>query len=203
MAFHCVTSWPGWIFLCQKSWVVVPRDLGSCPETGLLNWFGTVKVRTQRQVIARLRMREVSKTGQGCHTCNRTAQHPVVKRPAVRSRQVPLRVFRVGQVNSGHGPLRGVVHTFTGAPWGKRNSEGPDLNDSSSQLSIFLLYFVEIITLLVVETNRYYHDHLNRLNEGPLPQPDVTGRNDCVSCNNHTNGTPHMRQTDRLLVKSL
>jgi len=79
----------------------------------------------------------------------------------------------VGQVNSGHGPLRGVVHTFTGAPWGKRNSEGPDLNDSSSQLSIFLLYFVEIITLLVVETNRYYHDHLDRLDEGPSPQPDM------------------------------
>jgi len=32
---------------------------------------------------------------------------------------------------------------------------------------------VEIITLLVVETNRYYHDHLDRL-EGPSPQPDVT-----------------------------
>jgi hypothetical protein len=36
------------------------------------------------------------------------------------------------------------------------------------------LYFAEIITLLVVETNRYYHDHLNRLDEEPSPQPDVT-----------------------------
>jgi len=25
-----------------------------------------------------------------------------------------------------------------------------------------------------VETNRYYHDHLERLDEGPSPQPDVT-----------------------------
>jgi len=33
---------------------------------------------------------------------------------------------------------------------------------------------VEIITLLVVETNRYYHDHLDRLDKGPLPLPDVT-----------------------------
>jgi len=72
------------------------------------------------------------------------------------------------------GPQRGVVHTFTGAPRGTRNSEAPELNDSSSPLSVFLLYFAEIITLLVVETNRYYHDHLDRLDEGPLPQPDVT-----------------------------
>ena len=66
------------------------------------------------------------------------------------------------------GPWRGVVHTFTGGPRGKRNSEAPHLNDSSSPLSVFLLYFAEIITLLVVETNRYYHDHLDRLDEGPL-----------------------------------
>jgi hypothetical protein len=26
----------------------------------------------------------------------------------------------------------------------------------------------------VVETNRYYHDHLDRLDEGPSPLPDVT-----------------------------
>ena len=33
---------------------------------------------------------------------------------------------------------------------------------------------MEIITLLVAETNRYYHDHLDRLDQGPFPQPDVT-----------------------------
>ena len=66
------------------------------------------------------------------------------------------------------GPQRGVVHTFTGASGGKA-SEAPELNDS-----VFLLYFAEIITLLVVETNRYYHAHLDRLDEGPSPQPDVT-----------------------------
>jgi hypothetical protein len=72
------------------------------------------------------------------------------------------------------GPQRGVVHTFTGGPRGKRNSEAPDINASSSPLSVSLLYFGEIITLLVVETNRYYHDHLDRLDQGPSPQPDVT-----------------------------
>ena len=53
------------------------------------------------------------------------------------------------------GPRRGVVHTFTGGPRGKRNTEAPHINDSSSPLSVFLLYFAEIITLLVVETNKY------------------------------------------------
>jgi len=72
------------------------------------------------------------------------------------------------------GPQRGVVHTFTGDPRGKRNSEAPDINTISSPLSIFLSYFEEIITLQVVKTNRYYHDHLDRLDQGPLPQPDVT-----------------------------
>jgi hypothetical protein len=57
---------------------------------------------------------------------------------------------------------------------GKRNTEAPHINDSSSPLSVLVLYFAEIITLLVVETNRYYHAHLDRLDEGPLPQPDVT-----------------------------
>jgi hypothetical protein len=67
------------------------------------------------------------------------------------------------------GPQRCVVHTFIGCPRGKRNSEAPHINDSSSPLSIFLLYFAEIITLLVVETNRYYHDHLDRLTRDLRP----------------------------------
>jgi len=154
--------------------VVFLRNAGSCPQTEFLNWFGTVEVKIQRpQVTAHLRMREVSRISQGCHTCNRTTQHPVVKHPAVRFRQVLLMVFRVGHVNSGHGPLRGVVRTFTGEPRGKRKSEAPHINDSSSPLNVFLLYFAEIV-MLVVETNRYYHDHLDRLDEGPSPLPDVT-----------------------------
>jgi hypothetical protein len=72
------------------------------------------------------------------------------------------------------GPQKGVVHTFTGGPRGKRNAKAPHINSSSSPLSVFLLYFAEIITLLVVETNRYYHAHLDRLDKGPSPQPDVT-----------------------------
>jgi hypothetical protein len=72
------------------------------------------------------------------------------------------------------GPQRGVVPTFTESPGRKRNSEAPHINDSSSPLNVFLLYFAKIITLLVVKTNKYYHSHLHRLDEGPSPLPDVT-----------------------------
>ena len=85
---------------------------------------------------------------------------------------------------------------------GIRNSEALHINHSSSPLSVFLLYFAEIITLLVVETNRYYHDHLDRLEEGPWATTwRDWGRNACVPCTDNTNGTLHTRQTDRLLVK--
>jgi hypothetical protein len=38
-------------------------------------------------------------------------------------------------------------------------------------VSVNLLYFAEIITLLVVETSRYYQ---YRLEEGPSPEFDIT-----------------------------
>jgi len=62
---------------------------------------------------------------------------------------------------------------FMGGLRGKRNSEAPHINDSSSPLNVFLLYFAEIV-MLVVATNRYYHDHLDRFDEGPSSLPDVT-----------------------------
>jgi hypothetical protein len=71
-------------------------------------------------------------------------------------------------------PQRSVVHTYTGGPRGKKDNEASHINDGSSPLSIFLLYFAEIIALLVVETNRYYHDYVDRLEAGPSPEPDVT-----------------------------
>jgi hypothetical protein len=71
-------------------------------------------------------------------------------------------------------PQRSVVHTYTGGPRGKKDNEASHINDGSSPLSVFLLYFAEIITLLVVETNRYYHDYVDRLEDWPSPEPDVT-----------------------------
>jgi len=59
-------------------------------------------------------------------------------------------------------------------PRGKKDNEASHINDDSSPLSVDLLYFAEIITLLVLETNRYYHDYLNKLDDGPSPDPDVT-----------------------------
>ena len=64
-------------------------------------------------------------------------------------------------------PQSSVAHTYTGGPRGKDN-------DGASPRSVFLLYFAEIITLLVVESNRYYHDYIDRLDDGPSPEPDVT-----------------------------
>jgi len=47
---------------------------------------------------------------------------------------------------------RRVVHTFTGARDGK-SSEAAHVTRESTPLSVLLLFFTEIITLLVVETN--------------------------------------------------
>ena len=68
----------------------------------------------------------------------------------------------------------GVAHTYTEGPRGKNDNEASHINDGSSPLSVFLLYFAEIITLLLVETNRYYDDNIDRLDVGPSPEPDVT-----------------------------
>jgi len=75
-------------------------------------------------------------------------------------------------------PHSSVVHTY--------------INDDSSPLSIFLLFFieiitllvveiyhyyhdyVEIITLLVVEIYHYYHDYVDRLDDRRFPERDVT-----------------------------
>jgi hypothetical protein len=84
-------------------------------------------------------------------------------------------VFRVGQVwTRPSGPQTTIVHTFTGGHRRKRNTEALHINDSSSPLSTFLLCFAEIVTLLVVETNKYYYAHLDRLDEGLSPQPYMT-----------------------------
>jgi hypothetical protein len=41
-------------------------------------------------------------------------------------------------------------------------------------LTVLLLFFAEIVTLLVVKTNRYYHLFLDNCKDGPSPQHDVT-----------------------------
>ena len=102
---------------------------------------------------------------QRCHTCNQTARHPAVKRPA--SDRIQTGSYQ--QWTPPSGPQTGVVHTFTGGPRRIRNSEAPGIEASSSPLRVFQSFFAEIITLLVAETNRYYHDHLDILDQGPPP----------------------------------
>jgi len=58
-------------------------------------------------------------------------------------------------------PQSSAAHTYTGGPRGKKDNEASHINDGSSPLSVFLLYFAEIITLLVVETNHYYHNYID------------------------------------------
>jgi hypothetical protein len=43
-------------------------------------------------------------------------------------------------------------------------------------LAFSFCIFAEIVTLLVVETDRYYHDYITRLDDddGHSPEPDVT-----------------------------
>ena len=53
-------------------------------------------------------------------------------------------------------PQSSIAHTYTEGPRGKKDNEASRINDGSSPLSVFLLYFAEIITLLVVETNCCY-----------------------------------------------
>ena len=60
-------------------------------------------------------------------------------------------------------PQSSAAHRYTGDPRGKKNNEASHINNGSSPLSVFLQYFAEIITLLEVETNRYYHDYIDRL----------------------------------------
>jgi hypothetical protein len=57
---------------------------------------------------------------------------------------------------------RRVVHTFIEAPNGK-SSEAEHVTSESTPLSVLLMFFAEIITLLVVETNRYHHQFLDLL----------------------------------------
>jgi hypothetical protein len=56
------------------------------------------------------------------------------------------------------------------------------------------MYFAEVITLLVVETNSCYHDYIDRLDNGPSPEPSVTEADIFVFNNN---GTWCNRQTDK------
>jgi hypothetical protein len=60
------------------------------------------------------------------------------------------------------------VHQFTGDTPGKRQNVAPHINKNSTPFSVFMLYFAHVITLLVEETNRYYHQYLLTLERDSL-----------------------------------
>jgi hypothetical protein len=70
-------------------------------------------------------------------------------------------------------PRRRLVHTFIGAPiW--KSSKPAHITSESTLLSVLLLFVAEIITLLVVETNRYFHKFLDNSDDGTSPKRDMT-----------------------------
>ena len=69
-------------------------------------------------------------------------------------------------------PQSSVAHTYTGGPRGKKDNEASHIIDGSSPLSFFFC-ILQKLSLLVVETNRYYHDYIDRLDDGPSPEPTL------------------------------
>ena len=65
---------------------------------------------------------------------------------------------------------------WTQPPWPPKgkSSGSAHITGESTPLSILLLFFSEIITLLAVEKNRYDQEYLHLFDDGPSPQPDVT-----------------------------
>ena len=201
------------MFLSNLRWVCV-REPGSCPSTGYLNWCWTARFTKQgSRAAAALRTREVSKTYQGCHTCNRTDQHSEVIHPAVRFLQMPLMKINflgVGRVNkskqhslcSDHGPLFITEMKNTplgGASGGKKRQWSATYNATAPVHLAFCCCILWKLSHCWWWRLRYYHGHLDRI-DGPSSLSDVNEAEMLVFfCNNTTNGTLLTGQTDRLL----
>jgi hypothetical protein len=75
------------------------------------------------------------------------------------------------------GPPQGrniTVHPFVGPAKGVKRSEAPHINKDSSPLSVLMLFFSQILHLLVEQTNLYYQQHVDK-QAGPSCQlPDIT-----------------------------
>jgi hypothetical protein len=64
---------------------------------------------------------------------------------------------------SQHTRNSGGVHPFTGGPCGLRIQETPHMKRDFIPITVFLLFFMEVIQLLVTETNKYYSQYLDTL----------------------------------------
>jgi hypothetical protein len=54
----------------------------------------------------------------------------------------------------------GDVHPLTGGPSGLRMQDVPHVNKDSIPITIFLLFFMEVIQLMVAEINKYSYQYL-------------------------------------------
>jgi len=89
------------------------------------------------------------------------------------------------------------VHTFIGAPNGK-SREAAHVTSESTPLSVLRLFFAEIFTLLVVETNLHCHQFVENSDDGP-PEREVTEAEMFVFGCDVTDGTYSSRQSGGLL----
>jgi hypothetical protein len=58
------------------------------------------------------------------------------------------------------------VNNYSGEAVGLYTNEAPHVNKDSTPFCVFMLYFAGIIRMLVEETNKYYHQHLDRQHAG-------------------------------------
>jgi hypothetical protein len=92
-----------------------------------------------------------------------------------------------------------VIHRFMGGPSGLRLHEVPHTGKESIALSVFMLFFVEVIQMLVYETNQYYKQYVETLHEGPAPCVTWLYRKCTCSYHHLADGA---RQRGGLLVQS-
>jgi hypothetical protein len=57
----------------------------------------------------------------------------------------------------------GGVHPFIGVLSGLKIQEAPHENEDSSPIAIFILFFMDVIQLLVAENNKYYNHYLDTI----------------------------------------
>jgi hypothetical protein len=59
------------------------------------------------------------------------------------------------------------INQFTGDKTGNRKNVAPHINKHSNPASVFMLHFAAVITLMVEQTNQYYRQYLDTLDNGP------------------------------------
>ena len=67
-----------------------------------------------------------------------------------------------------------LAQRFSGSSLGMKADGMLNITADSSPVKVFLLFFAEIMKLLVDETNGYYQQYLGYFDEGPSPKPDVS-----------------------------